>query len=433
MCKAEQEVTAGQSLPVPRTNWADSIVVHLHPDGSRGRRSNFIGKTTEEQTQNASEDDLDNIRAELLPSLFKSDNGDGVGVAKHDGSRTQHIYSLGLVLYEIFSGGERPPEIEQQQNVATRSGDAETDDFSIQEELGDLDSLLVDHAAPFDVESQLKPLKGKRVPVQLCDLIANMIDCINGTLSGDDAYQSMTHVRDDLQLMLERPAIYLYDQDMGRISMTGLQLGDTVFGRNEELSSLKECYRRSVSGKFDQLQQGKPFSALAAAFNGYCGMLMQSSELQKRREVVASKLRSSLGREVYYLTKIIPYLNDVLGSEQSDDTFYDDGCVDAQRRLQYLLCQFVEVLSSSYTAPVTLFLDDLQWADSASIAAVSQLLCSTGSSTKQKQFFFVGCHREGIIDSTHPVRELVCNAELLGVSFTSLKLDSMGEETLNAM
>ncbi|KAK1744628.1 putative AAA ATPase [Skeletonema marinoi] len=223
--------------------------------------------------------------------------------------------------------------------------------------------------------------------------------------------------------------------------MTGLQLGDTVFGRNEELSSLKECYRRSVSGntefafisghagigksflaydfgkhvimsggiflsgKFDQLQQGKPFSALASAFNGYCGMLMQSSELQTRREVFASKLRSSLGREVYYLTKIIPCLNHILGSEQSDDTFYDDGCVDAQRRLQYLLCQFVEVLSSSFTAPVTLFLDDLQWADSASIAAVTQLLCSTGSSLKQKQFFFVGCHREGIIDidSTHPL------------------------------
>eukprot|EP00984_Skeletonema_dohrnii_P028978 scaffold19263_cov118-Skeletonema_dohrnii-CCMP3373.AAC.1 len=67
------------------------------------------------------------------------------------------------------------------------------------------------------------------------------------------------------------------------------------------------------------------------------------------------------------------------------------------------------------------------------MAAVSQLLCSTGSSSKQKQFFFVGCHREGIIDSAHPVRELVCNAALLGVSFTSLKLDSMGEETLNAM
>eukprot|EP00984_Skeletonema_dohrnii_P017984 scaffold8298_cov151-Skeletonema_dohrnii-CCMP3373.AAC.1 len=57
MCKAEQEVTAGQSsLPVPRTNWADGIVI-----------------------QNHIQNDLDNIRAELLPSLFKSDIDDGDG------------------------------------------------------------------------------------------------------------------------------------------------------------------------------------------------------------------------------------------------------------------------------------------------------------------------------------------------------------------
>ena len=474
MCKTDKEV-AGQSLPVPSSNWADGIVIHFK------------------------EDDLDYIEAELLlPSLLKSKSNDGS--AKHDGSKTQHIYSLGLVFYEIFSGGGRPPEIEQQ-NVATKSGDAETEDFSVQEQLGDLDSLLFDHAAPIDLEGQLsilddiedefnllpkkrqtqrsdflnesavsvEPLKGKSIPGQLCALIANMVDCINGTLSGDDANQSMAHVRDDLQLMLERPAIYLYDQDMGRLSTIGLQLGDTLFGRNEELSSLKECYQRSVSGntefafisghagigksflaykfgkhvilsggifltgKFDQLQQGKPFSALASAFNEYCRMLMQNSELQTTREVMASKLKSSLGREAYYLTKIIPSLNDILGSEQSDDTFYDNDCVDARRRLQYLLCQFVEVLSSSFAAPVTLFLDDLQWADSASIAAVSQLLCSSGSSLNQKQFFFVGCHREGIIDSAHPVWELVCNAEQCDVSFSRLKLDCMGEETLNAM
>eukprot|EP00984_Skeletonema_dohrnii_P028458 scaffold18440_cov78-Skeletonema_dohrnii-CCMP3373.AAC.1 len=121
MCKAEQEVI-GQSLPMPRTNWADSIVVHLHPDGC-----GFISNTTENHVQNATGEDLDNIRAELLPSLFKSDNDDGDGVAKHDGSRSQHIYSLGLVFYEIFSGGGRPPEIEQQH---------------------------FDHVAPIDVEGQ---------------------------------------------------------------------------------------------------------------------------------------------------------------------------------------------------------------------------------------------------------------------------------------
>eukprot|EP00577_Skeletonema_sp_RCC1716_P020726 CAMPEP_0113398878 /NCGR_PEP_ID=MMETSP0013_2-20120614/15218_1 /TAXON_ID=2843 ORGANISM="Skeletonema costatum, Strain 1716" /NCGR_SAMPLE_ID=MMETSP0013_2 /ASSEMBLY_ACC=CAM_ASM_000158 /LENGTH=303 /DNA_ID=CAMNT_0000283697 /DNA_START=19 /DNA_END=926 /DNA_ORIENTATION=- /assembly_acc=CAM_ASM_000158 len=221
MCKAEKEVT-GQSLPVPRTNWADSIVVHLHPDGS-GRRSNFIGNTTENHVQNATEEDLDNSRAELLPSLFKSDSDDGDGVAKHDGSSTQHIYSLGLVFYEIFSGGERPPEIEQQHFDHVAPIDVEGQ-LSIFDNIDDEFNLLPKKRHTQNSDSQNKcavsvePLKGKRVPVQLCDLIANMIDCINGTLSGDDAYQSMTHVRDDLQLMLERPAIYLYDQDMGRLS-----------------------------------------------------------------------------------------------------------------------------------------------------------------------------------------------------------------------
>jgi len=152
------------------------------------------------------------------------------------------------------------------------------------------------------------------------------------------------------------------------------------------------------------------------------------------REAMATKLKSSLGREVYYLTKIIPYLNDILilGSDHSD-IFYDGDCVNAQRRLQYLLCQFVEVLSISCAAPVTLFLDDLQWADAASMGAVSQLLLNTGSSSQQKRFFFLGCHREGIIDTVHPLWKLVCNAELVGVCFTSLKLGCMGEETVNAM
>jgi len=527
ICNAEE--TAGQSLPAPSLNWADGVVVHLQPDGRRGRSdstehdcSNSVGVAVSPAKNDSEEDNFEAVcataaalvqdgtsqdgggnpfvDAELMASMLKSKNGDGS--PKQDGSKTERIYSLGLVFYEIFSGGGRPPEIEQQEKIATKSGNTETEEERNEDLLEDLDFLLFDQAGPIDLEGQLsifddieddynlfpkrrqttqknnhtynkcavsvEPLKGKSVPGQLCDLIANMIDCANGTLSGEDAYQSMTHVRDDLQLMLEKPAIYLYDQDMGRISTIGLQLDDTVFGRDQELSSLKECHRRSVSGdtefvlisghagigksflayefgkhvivsggiflsgKFDQLQQGKPFSALATAFNRYCEMILQNSALQPVREAMASKLKSSLGREVYFLTKIIPCLNDILGSNQSD-IFYDGDCVNAQRRLQYLLCQFVEVLSSSSAAPVTLFLDDLQWADAASMAAVSQLLFNTGSSSQQKRFFFLGCHREGIIDSVHPLWKLVCDAELVRASFTSLKLGCMEEETLNTM
>jgi hypothetical protein len=170
----------------------------------------------------------------------------------------------------------------------------------------------------------VEPLKAKGLPRALCDLVANMVDCANGTISKDETYQNMVEVRNDLQLMLDKPSIYLRDQDMGSLSTTGLQIGHTLFGRNAELSTMIDAYRRSVSGgeselvtifgtsgtgksllacefgkyvvssggillsgKFDQLQQGKPFSALASAFDQYCGILLQNCELASLKQKLA--------------------------------------------------------------------------------------------------------------------------------------------------
>ncbi|KAL7425526.1 hypothetical protein ACHAXM_000060, partial [Skeletonema potamos] len=114
---------------------------------------------------------------------------------------------------------------------------------------------------------------------------------------------------------------------------------------------------------------------------------------------------------------------------------HDEECMNAQQRLQYLLCQFVEVISSSFAAaPVTLFLDDLQWADLASIAAVNQLLFTLGPSSSQKtRFFFLGCYREGEIDKRNPIWGLLCDGDLFNIRCTNIKLDCMDERTLNTM
>eukprot|EP00985_Skeletonema_marinoi_P027031 scaffold21561_cov83-Skeletonema_marinoi.AAC.1 len=110
------------------------------------------------------------------------------------------------------------------------------------------------------------------------------------------------------------------------------------------------------------------------------------------KEKVAFQLRSVLGKEAYHLMKIIPNLATILGSALPVLSHSED-CINAQKRVQYLLCQFVEVISSSSSAPITLFLDDLQWADAASIAAVNQLLFAAGP-LSHRNFFFLGCARE---------------------------------------
>ncbi|KAK1741322.1 putative AAA ATPase, partial [Skeletonema marinoi] len=245
-------------------------------------------------------------------------------------------------------------------------------------------------------------------------------------------------------------------------------IGDTLFGRNAELSTIKEAYQRTVagdselvtiyghsgtgkstlafefgkyvlsdggillSGKFDQRQQGKPFSALASAFNQYCGILLQNCELAPSKQKLAHQINHVLGREAYHLAKLIPNLASMLGLE-SNSIIHDEGCTNAQNRLQYLLCRFVEVISSTFAATVTLCLDDLQWADSASIAAVNQLLLAGGIASQNAKFFFLGCYREGETDNFNPLWKTLCNNDLVSARFTDVKLDCMDEETLTTM
>ncbi len=480
--KAEE---SGRSL-TPSFDWIDSIVVC-------SQSSNLKGCGTEHQ-------DYDGIRVEILPSLFGNTDNDSRQV---DGM----LYSLGIVFYEIFSRGERPSELEVKQEAERPDGfevgneelhvgfdpfHNKGESANLADELNLYEHLLRDYNLSDDDNSvsngmtfrgdgprkkraqinnysmysiSVEPLKEKGIPVSVCDLVANMLDCSIGNLRKDETYNDMSEVKDDLQLMLEKPSIYLLDQDMGMLSTAGLQFGGTVFDRNAELSTIKEAYRRTVSGdselvtisgksgtgksllalefgkyvlseggillsgKFDQLQQGKPYSALASAFNEYCGILLQNDGLaSSSMHKLARQTNDSLGRDAYHLAKLIPNLASILGLDMNG--YHDEDCTNPQARLKYLLCRFVEVISSTLAAPVTLFLDDLQWADSASIEAVNQLLLACGLVSQNTHFFFLGCYREEEASNCDQLWKTLYN-NVTNSRSTDIKLDSMEEDTLN--
>ncbi len=479
ICKAEE---SGLSLK-PSFDWIDSIVVYS--------QSNILKGCGIEQQD-------DDIRVEILPSLLDNADNDS---RKVDGT----LYSLGIVFYEIFSRGERPSELELKHAAQRPDGfEAGNEDLpvgfdpfhskgeriNLADELNLYGHLLRDYNLSDDDNSvsngmtsqgdgprkkrgqidnhtmcsiSVETLKEKGIPASVCDLVANMLDCTNGKLRKDEAYNDMSEVRDDLQLMLDKPFIYLLDQDMGMLSTTGLQIGGTVFGRNAELSTIKDAYRRTVSGdselvtisgksgtgksllglefgkyvlseggillsgKFDQLQQGKPYSALASAFNEYCGILLQNDGLaSSSMHTLARQANISLGRDAYHLAKLIPNLASILGLDMNGT--HDEGCTNPQARLKYLLCRFVEAICRTFAAPVTLFLDDLQWADPASIEAVNQLLLAGGLVSQNTHFFFLGCYREGGASNCDLKR--LCN-NITNARSTNIKLDCMEEDTLN--
>ncbi|KAL7550489.1 hypothetical protein ACHAWF_013710 [Thalassiosira exigua] len=191
-----------------------------------------------------------------------------------------------------------------------------------------------------------------------------------------------------------------------------------------------------LQGKFDQTQV-TPFSALAGAFSQYCRMLDEGQTTHTSK--VALELKNALGGEVYSLAKVIPNLLQFLGLKPIESGSVQ-GCVDAQKRLRYLMCQFVDVISSFSKVPITLYIDDVQWADNESIEIIFQLLLRLGCPSGRRQFYFLACMRQEEFASddqedkaSDPFCGMLSCARTFGMSTTTVKLACINEGTINTM
>eukprot|EP00804_Cyclotella_cryptica_P002686 CCRYP_009601-RA/>CCRYP_009601-RA protein AED:0.04 eAED:0.04 QI:400/1/1/1/0.8/0.66/6/302/1357 len=535
-------------FPVSCINWADCITVCLKPQedthdhdesllpfpAAFSHLADDFGDLLEEVAQGV-EERAAKLR-ESTAAALREGNGDGyldVDCARisygnnsaasrneEDWAREklQRIYSLGLVFYELFSGGELPPlemlvvsssnggdltaissnKVEGEvRRSANRNGSrwndfASTlevsDDISLGENTDHYESWNGDYVAsisnkrrslssrsmqalaastgPIICEVSVGCLSGKGVPSRLCDLIYNMIDCINGDFMGNESYSEIVDVTCDLQLMLTKPSVYLHDLEVDKLSLTALDLNDTLFERKNECDSLRCSYRRFasgsselaiitgtsgtgkstmairlgnfitaegglfLSGKFDQMMHSaQPFSAIASAFNNYCDQLAMSEE-SERAMLVASKLQTTLGPDLYYLIQVIPNLSHLVFENPTSIPPNRDDCVDAQQRLQYLFCRFVEVISSCSGGPMTLFIDDVQWADSASISLIGQLLKTTRSMQEESRVFFLGACRDEELGSDHLFWKMIHTVRNFGFETTLVKLECMDRDTV---
>ena len=347
----------------------------------------------------------------------------------------------------------------------------------------------------------LEQLKLKGLPTSICNLIINMINSINGKISSNETYTSIYDVQTDLQLMVYKPNRYLYDLDVDKLAITGLlPLNEYELEiRSEEFGLLLQSYKRCISsssgtgttstskkecgiivgpsgigksvlanrlgnhvkstggglfisGKFDQMQQPTPFSALSKAFNDYCTIMTTSSSnnnnvnnnaVVQNLQVVKNKLHEVLGDDARYLIKVIPNLTLLLGynndsRELTVSMKEGQDCVDAQKRLQYLLCQFVNIIGTYSGVPIILFLDDVQWADPASINAIEQLLLLSSNDTQQqqqcqRQFYFLASSRDEGMSNDHSFKKMLSNIQPFGINATVVTLTCMSKEMTNTM
>ncbi len=151
-----------------------------------------------------------------------------------------------------------------------------------------------------------------------------------------------------------------------------------------------------LRGKFDQFHSESPYSAIAEALNAAVhDMLTEPEEALAARRAA---LHEALAGNGAVIRGLVPDLELLLGPQASPPTV---GPVESQRRFERAACAFVRALTSPQR-PAVLFLDDLQWADPASLELVRVLL----TQLSRAGLLVVAAYRDDEVAPGHPVLEL---------------------------
>ena len=148
-----------------------------------------------------------------------------------------------------------------------------------------------------------------------------------------------------------------------------------------------------ISGKFDQFQRGQPYSSLSSAFRQFFRSIMTGTKKQLAQW--RKKLKIAVGNNGQVLVDLIPELGALLGDLPVPSEVPP---AEAEQRLQLLFRRFVCALAQP-EHPLVLFVDDLQWADLATIRLFSTL----ARAPEVSYLLIIGAWRDNEVDAAHPL------------------------------
>ncbi|MEM8642224.1 MAG: AAA family ATPase [Cyanobacteria bacterium P01_G01_bin.54] len=278
----------------------------------------------------------------------------------------------------------------------------------------------------------------------------------------EERYQSALGLRYDLERCLkaveatdEIPAFPLGDRDV----CDRFIIPERLYGRETEVQSLLKAFDRVamgdnelmlvagfsgigktavvnevhkpivakrgyfIKGKFDQFNRNIPFSAFVQAFRELIGQLLGESERELTRW--REKIGAALGENGQVLVDVIPELEQIIGTQPPVPELSGNA---AQNRFNLLFQKFIDVFTN-VEHPLVMFLDDLQWADSASLNLLKVLL-------KDRDVGFLlllGAYRDNEVSPNHPLMLTLAELEKKQAAISTLTLGPLQSAQINQL
>ncbi|MUG96363.1 AAA family ATPase [Scytonema sp. UIC 10036] len=148
-----------------------------------------------------------------------------------------------------------------------------------------------------------------------------------------------------------------------------------------------------IKGKYDQFQRNIPFSAFVQAFRNLMTQLL--SETDSQLQQWKTRILEALGENGQAIIEVIPELESIIGKQSAVVKLSGTA---AQNRFHLLFQKFIQVFAT-VEHTLAIFLDDLQWADLASLNLMKLLI----SETETSYLFIIGAYRDNEVSPTHPL------------------------------
>lgn len=318
------------------------------------------------------------------------------------------------------------------------------------------DSLELMHAhiaqiptAPSEINEEIPPVLS-RIVMKLLEKNA------------EDRYQSAAGLLVDLEkcsTSLEREGT-ISDFTLGETDHFGaFRIPQKLVGREEEiemiLSEAEECFKGKrklllidgysgtgktslvheihkpltlnrgyyAEGKFDQLKRATPYLAFIQAFTELINILLTESE--EHIAEVGKALQAALGDEGKLLTDILPGLEHIIGPQKDIPEL---GIIEQQARFNYVFRKFFHAWCTP-AHPLVIFIDDLQWADWASLQLLENIL----SNPDGAYFLCIGAYRNNEVQEGHPLQIAIQNLKKEELEFKEISIGNLEEEDVHQM
>jgi predicted ATPase/serine phosphatase RsbU (regulator of sigma subunit)/tRNA A-37 threonylcarbamoyl transferase component Bud32 len=340
------------------------------------------------------------------------------------------FYSLGVTFYELLTG-----------KVPFESDDAM--------------ELVHCHIAKTPVPAcEVNP----DVPPIISDIVMKLM-----AKNAEDRYQSTFGVKFDLEKCLEN-LISLKKLEgllfeLAQNDFSGyFKISPKLYGRESEINTLLQAFERIsmgttemmlvagysgvgksalvrevhkpmtakqgyfAAGKFDQYQRNIPYFAISQAFNSFCDYLL--TENTAKLQQWCDKILTAVGNNGQVLLDVIPRLEVVIGPQPA---VIQVGALDAQNRFNLVFQKFCRAICQP-SHPLVLFIDDLQWADLASLTLLKLLLTDADSG----YLLLLGAYRDNEVNAAHPLMTTIEEVKNQAVVNT-LFLQNLSSQDVNAL